>query len=1350
MAIPAMSQSSSQSFRFASGLNPRSLENSPQNPTLPVRFLGWKHAVKQGPQYLTHFQRQRADLAIPQPEISPAEPSPQPLRTNFASSPAASLPGFQPRPSIPAGFLPTGVATADFNGDGKVDWVVANGGENTLYVYLGKGNGGWQLPTIIPLNGAAPVWVVTTSLRGNGVQDIIVAEADSGTVGVLLGNGDGTFAKEQEYFLSEAPLSLAVGDFNGDGKVDIMAGLNSNSADALAVLPNLGNGQLGSAIFSTVAPTVLVTPIVTWISVGDLNRDGIADAVIDVAGGIIAFLGKGDGSFVQSQVIASPFIDAYYTAAIGDIDEDGCSDVLITDALAYAISYKGSCDGNFTQQSYFTLGDVAISLALQDVDGDGHLDIVSGSLYQDPTALGDTAGDLLSVLKGDGKGNFAQGAVYRGDPYLIAFAFGDLNGDGYPDVVSANQNGDSASLFLNDGKGGFGAPNGYALGYNFGVINSPETGLLPADLNGDGKKDIALLELPAGSPGIYQLTTLLSLGNGQFAPLQRYPTYPDSFYTPSDFVLADFRNTGHPDFLTIGHGPNYSFSTSFISFAPNNGDGTFGAAVNTQPPSAQGLLAVGDFNRDGKLDFVAIGYGDSANVLSLNVFLGNGDGTFNALPPVLFGGSNFRYPVSVYAGDFNHDGKLDILTWVYDNVVPFTNNDVYELAGNGDGTFQPASKIFSNSDPLTMSDVNGDGMPDLVTCKDPEANYPSNDQVPVISVYLGQSNGTFALAHTYQPYASSFVYPSWRGTADAGGGMCTVADFNGDGKPDVAVFQRVTGGPIYRYVQFLMGNGDGSFTPTYDVYRFHKLSSPQFAFDVNGDGIADLAELDSYTSSFNYMPGGSGAPFQAGLLASPAVNVGQLQIVLDVPSASSTTLTLSASDPHITIPSSITIPAGTISQVVSFGFASGFNLYRVFSITATSGGYTATAYGTEADGRLPVGVQLGLVLPNQGVIPGQSSADYGPSFGSIGGYTSTLTFSCTGLPPQAQCNFTPDSVYIDPSGGGLISMIVTTSPSIPPMNYSFNVVASDGSITATTPATLNVIPNQPDLAIQGNINQNVAAIGNVSTVDFYIDNNGPAPADNVQFTYSVSGPVQVVSPQQGCSISPPVCSLGTIASAGRAVVGISVMPSAVGNAIVQASVTETEVDINPANNSTSVAFSTTDFTAQAVNQSATIAAGQMATYSLNFATVGTYYSGAIVLTCSGLPPNSSCFVAGNPVTLGPSPTATATVQVNTSAARKGALLAREIRLFYGFMLPVAGVIAGTIVTRGKKRTRMAWWVAAVISLALFVSCGGGSSTSGSGGGGGGGTATPPGTYNFVVQATSGSDVKRVNLTLVVQ
>ena len=573
----------------------------------PLRFRGWKYGAN-NPEYLKRFRRPRSGALFPGPRRPVSNVELNKALNNFGqhtsrainSASGPNLPGFQPRPSVPAGYLPVSVAMGDFNGDGKMDWVVCNGGDNNLWVYLGRGDGTWQLPVLLPVAGLAPVWVAVGDFRGNGKSDIVVAEADTGSIGVFLGNGDGTFAAEQHYFLNDAPISLAVGDFNRDGKLNIMAGLAPNAGRAtLAVLPGTGAGTFGTPLISKTAPTVEVTPEVWWISIGDLNNDGNPDAVIDLSGAILSFLGNGDGTFTQEQLIADPFIINYAAADVGDFNEDGCADVVVIDSLAHAITYTGDCSGTVTQQNQFNVGDIGLSVALRDVNGDGHLDIVTGTALTEEGIIGDVAGDLLSVMLGDGHGNFSEAAVYRGDLSLAGISLADLNGDGYLDIVSANQDSDTATVFLNDGKGGFGAPNGYALGYGIGTVNAVLSGFVQADLNGDGKQDLALLEFPGGSATDVQLTTMLGQGNGKFAPAVKYPAYPSSTTGfENDFVLADFRNTGHPDFLAVVAQP----SAFFLSFAPNNGDGTFGPYVITPLSTPSSIMVVGDFNNDGKLD----------------------------------------------------------------------------------------------------------------------------------------------------------------------------------------------------------------------------------------------------------------------------------------------------------------------------------------------------------------------------------------------------------------------------------------------------------------------------------------------------------------------------------------------------------------------------------------------------------------------------------------------------------------------------------------------------------------------------------------------------------------------------
>src|SRR3954464_9220361 len=133
-------------------------------------------------------------------------------------------PGIQFRDTLPAGVIPTSVASGDFNQDGHADFVVSNGYTSDLWIYFGKGNGTFGSPNIIPLSrGLSPVYLVAADLRGTGVLDLVIAEFDTSTVGVLLGNGDGSFGYEQTYSLPQPPVAIAVDDFNGDHKLDIVA-----------------------------------------------------------------------------------------------------------------------------------------------------------------------------------------------------------------------------------------------------------------------------------------------------------------------------------------------------------------------------------------------------------------------------------------------------------------------------------------------------------------------------------------------------------------------------------------------------------------------------------------------------------------------------------------------------------------------------------------------------------------------------------------------------------------------------------------------------------------------------------------------------------------------------------------------------------------------------------------------------------------------------------------------------------------------------------------------------------------------------------------------------------------------
>ena len=947
-----------------------------------------------------------------------------------------------------------------------MDWVISNGGDNSLWLYLGNGDGTNQLPIIIPCTGAAPVQVVAADLRKIGILDLVVAESDSQTIGVFLGNGDGTFAPEVSYFVPRTPLSVAVGDFNGDGHQDIVVGLLGDELSGpLATLSGDGTGKFGPPITFLADNTFIGSYAITQIVAADLNGDGSTDLVvidqgrIDPNAGVHSYLSLGNGTFKDVQLIQGDV-----AVALGDMDEDGCLDAVSVNPFGSISISKGSCDGTFNVLGTFAAGDQPASVALADMNGDGHLDVVAAGAFFGPGGVfGQEATNLVMVFPGNGRGSLGPSSLYRSEPSMFGLALTDLNGDGHPDVIVASQDTDTTSVFLNDGHGDLPGPTGGYIGYGddgsgfVGSLNAPFSDFFVRDIDGDGKPDLALIEVPQFSGFPWELAVMLNDGTGHFGPASRFPFMGTNDF-PFALALADFRNTGRPDFLAYKFN-NISFGQAGVVFMPNLGLGKFGPAVTIpiDPTliSQVGILATGDFNGDGKMDFVLAGDKPLTLGGGMTVFLGNGDGTFQQGTTNLGIGPGAGL---IFTGDFNHDGKLDVIVGLNPNPFPATlGNRVYEFLGNGDGTFQPPKLLFPNFGFFTVADLNHDGLPDIVEYIEPLST--SADLLPYgFNIYLGQLDGSFQLAHTYQPYPGLFssLYRFDNG-APPQRLSPMVADFNGDGNLDIAAFQfQATFPSTASYLQILAGNGDGTFTPTFAITPFHKNGVPVSAADVTGDGRANLIEVDGLVSSFHVIPSVPGPALQLSLPVQPIIETtGTLVITQTLVSDTPSDIALAASDPGVTIPPTATIPAGSLSVTVPFTIGAGFNSLKALALTAQLGTQTAVIYTNQTTAAFS-GFHAFANFSKQTVPPSGATFPNGIGLTSYGGYTNpTVQFSCQGLPAGATCQFSQSSSAVQPgvfSNG--TSLVVQTSPSIPLGSYTFNVVATDGVTTDTIPIRL--------------------------------------------------------------------------------------------------------------------------------------------------------------------------------------------------------------------------------------------------------------------------------------------------------
>jgi hypothetical protein len=369
-----------------------------------------------------------------------------------------TLPSFLAPVSYPVDAYPSAVAVGDFNGDGKLDLVTANYGHygvSDVSVLLGNGDGTFQ-PARNFATGTLPVVpsVAVGDFNGDGKLDIVATNGSS--VSVLLGNGDGTFQPAQTYGLPDegglvqTPLSLAVGDLNGDGKLDLVVtgttqylGYGSAPPGANYVNVLLGNGDGTFTDASTVQVPGGALP--EAVALGDFKGDGKLDVVTAATNGVDVLLNNGNGTLAPPTAFATDGTPG--SVAVGDFNGDGKLDLVTgnyTTGVGASISeLLGNGDGTFQPSRKLASGDDLAEAA--DFNHDGKLDIL--------TMPASNPNGIVSVLLGNGDGAFQSPLNYAAGPSPYAVAVGDFNGDGFPDLAVANNPGSggasTVSVLLN-------------------------------------------------------------------------------------------------------------------------------------------------------------------------------------------------------------------------------------------------------------------------------------------------------------------------------------------------------------------------------------------------------------------------------------------------------------------------------------------------------------------------------------------------------------------------------------------------------------------------------------------------------------------------------------------------------------------------------------------------------------------------------------------------------------------------------------------------------------------------------------------------------------------------------------
>jgi hypothetical protein len=349
--------------------------------------------------------------------------------------------------------------------------------------------------------GPAPGSVEIADFNGDGKPDIVVANEQSNNVTIVLGDGKGGFleTKGSPFTAGQSLNDIAIGDFNGDGKPDLA--FANHEQKSLTV--SLGDGQGSFRLASSSPITVLSNPHTHGVAAGDFNGDGKLDLVTDSWGEskVTVVYGDGHGNFSSPGVQFTVGKMPYQRVRASDVNGDGKADIITTNLEGNNVTILLSDGrGGFKQPtgSPFPCGDSPFFVAIGDVNKDGKPDL---AIVNSPSsAAGRSGKDGLTILLGDGTGGFKMmvGSPFATGKIPNRLAIGDINGNGVADVAVTNTDSNNVTLFLMSDKGNVASSSTIAVG------KKPK-GIAIGDLNGDGKADIVV-----ANNGDNNMTILLS------------------------------------------------------------------------------------------------------------------------------------------------------------------------------------------------------------------------------------------------------------------------------------------------------------------------------------------------------------------------------------------------------------------------------------------------------------------------------------------------------------------------------------------------------------------------------------------------------------------------------------------------------------------------------------------------------------------------------------------------------------------------------------------------------------------------------------------------------------------------